>query len=113
MIPQEIAQMKQESPVLKDVLQPALWRFLRQHVTLLPMFKGTCVCGKQTRLFMSPYQPPDQVWCLECILYAFFTNAPFYEPPEPPYLGCDVYCSPPWELPDWPENYDGPPIVWA
>jgi|SRR5581483_4231558 len=119
MTPQEIAQCAKAFPVLKDVLQPALWRFLRQQIKpyvrsaderlLDEPANGACPqCQKHTELlFDSPYRRPIQCrWCIECILYAFFTNAPTYEEERSQELNIDsVYC--------WTDDCDGPPIAWS
>lgn len=138
MTPQEIAQLKQQSPALQDALKEhrEAWAFLRDQVTTRPKpyryylefpvpefssewFDKCEQCQKTVfPLLKSPYNASHPGWCVECVLDGFFTDAPIYKSPEE--IGREreadrwnIYCPPPWELPDWPADYDGPSIEWS
>ena len=128
MKPQEIAQLKRQSPALQQALKghrDEVWSFLRDQVRycygyyLQDQFECER-CAALAYTLKSPYNSWHPGWCIECVLTGFFTDAPIYKSPEElegerrqeQYIST-LYCPPPWELPDWPEDYDGPPIAWS
>lgn len=127
MTPKEIQQLIQHSPALKEALatnKATMWTFLREKVQTrdgyYPQGAHTCEkCRKSVYpTLKSVYNSWHPGWCIECVLQAFFDDAELYDP----------YCDPnapeyderhAKEVEFWkdfytvPDDYDGPPIVWA
>lgn len=88
----DIAQLKQQSEALREALKThdaALWQFLREKVQTregcFPQGHHGCEqCGKvaQPWTLKSPYNTPHPGWCIDCVLHAYFTGAPYYLTPE-------------------------------
>jgi hypothetical protein len=124
MTPQEILRIKQQSPALQRALkayQVTLWPFLRAQVVARYGYyiqgHHECECC-QTVVYptlKSPYNAFHPGWCIECVLHAFLTpGTPLYKTPqeieEEQKSRAECYA---WEPPNWPNDYDGPPILWG
>ena len=83
----EIAQLKSCSPALRLALsRHDVYHFLREqvqvHVLCAP--PDPCPhCQHPVSAFLShPYSAPHIGWCIDCVLGAYFSGLPLYEPPE-------------------------------
>ena len=85
----EIAQLKSQSPALRMALhQRDCYHFLREQVKAWDAYSADDTCSHCGRAIypklMHPYAAPDIGWCIDCVLGAYFSDAPRYEPPEKP-----------------------------